>query len=161
MKKTHWRKLDNPNYLGAYSLMDGSDKDLIVQIEKVVTETVKSDRGDEACKVAYLKGHKPMILNSTNSQTIAKVLDSPFIEDWKGKKVTLFVAKIKAFGERMDALRVRPHKPKIELPELTPDHEKWEGAKKALAAGSVTIQAIKKNYKLSDKNKTKLLDETV
>jgi len=37
-KKTHWRKLDNPNYLGAYSLLDGQTKELTVTIEKVVVE---------------------------------------------------------------------------------------------------------------------------
>lgn len=156
MSKTHWKKLDNPNYLGAYSLLDGSDKDLIVTIEKVITEDVKTERGSEPCKVMYLKGQKPMILNTTNSQTIAKVLESPYIEDWTGQMVTLYVAKVKAFGETMDVLRVRPSKPIIELPELTPDHAKWTGAKQALKDGSVTIDQIEKKYKLSKTNKTKL-----
>lgn len=161
MSKTHWKKLDNPNYLGAYSLMDGSDKDLIVQIEKVITEDVKTDRGSESCKVMHLKGQKPMILNTTNSRTIAQVLGSPYIEDWTGQSIILYVAKIKAFGESMDALRVRPTKPKTELPELTPDHDKWDGAVKAVAAGSVTIQQIKAKYKLSESNKQLLLNENL
>ena len=101
-KKTHWKKLDNPNYIGAYSLMDGEVKDLTVIIEKVITEEVKSDRGKEVCKVAYLKGQKPLILNATNSKIIQSIYDTPYIEDWKGKEITLYVARIKAFGDEIE-----------------------------------------------------------
>jgi len=107
MKKTHWKKLDNPDYLGAYSLMDGETTELTATIEKVIVEGVKSDRGTENCKVAYLKGHKPMILNVTNCKVIQSIFDSPFIEDWKGKDITIYVDKVKAFGEVMDCLRIR------------------------------------------------------
>ena len=82
--KTHWKRLDNPNYLGAYSLMDGSNKhELVAQITKVVIEEVKNDRGSEQLKVMHLNGHKPMILNATNSKTLEKLFNSPYIEDWK------------------------------------------------------------------------------
>ena len=33
MRLTHWKKLSNPNYLGAYSIED--NKDLILTISKV------------------------------------------------------------------------------------------------------------------------------
>lgn len=158
MKKTHWRKLDNPNYLGAYSLMDGETKELTVTIEKVVVEEVKNDRGPESCKVAYLKGQKPMILNTINCRTIERIYETPFIDDWAGKQITLYVAKIKAFGELMDALRVKPVKPGgSRLPELKPGHEKWEGAKTALMKGDVTIDAIKKKYSISAENEKQLI----
>jgi len=105
--KTHWKKLDNPNYLGAYSLLDGVTQELTATIEKVVIEEVKSDRGAEPCKVAYLKGQKPLILNTTNCKIITKLFDTPFIEEWAGRDITLHVEKIKAFGETMAALRVK------------------------------------------------------
>jgi len=107
--KTHWKKLRNPNYIGSYELMDGTDNpELIVTIDKVVKEMVKgSDGKDEECTVAYLKDQKPMILNSTNSKTIESIAKSPFIEDWSGQKVMLFVKRIKAFGEFVDALRIK------------------------------------------------------
>ena len=94
--KTHWKKLRNPNYIGSYELMDGTDNpELIVTIDKVVKEMVKgSDGKDEECTVAYLKDQKPMILNSTNSKTIESIAKSPFIEDWNGQKVMLFVKRI-------------------------------------------------------------------
>lgn len=36
MSKTHWKKLTNPNYLGAYSIDDG--KDIVLTIKNVANE---------------------------------------------------------------------------------------------------------------------------
>jgi len=49
-----------------------------------------------------------------------------------------------------------PPPPKA-LPELTPKHEKWEGAAKAIQAGTTSIKAIRTNYLLSAENETLLL----
>ena len=97
MEKTHWKKLHNPNYLGAYSLGD-SKNDMIVTIDKVVNEMVQgADGKKEQCTVAHMKTGKPMILNVTNCKTIAKIADSSFIEDWNGVKIALsFVARAKS-----------------------------------------------------------------
>lgn len=150
--KTHWKKLQHPDYIGAYELMDGTpNKELTVTITKVAREQITgADGKKEECTVCYLHGQKPMILNSTNQKVMQKLFDSPYIEDWAGKKMTLYVARVKAFGDTVDALRVRPTAPK--LPELTPTHEKWQGAMTALKAGNTTIDAIRKNYILSSEN---------
>lgn len=151
--KTHYRRLVNPHYIGAYSLDPGQE--LNVTIEKVIREQVAGPDGKkEECTVAYLKGQKPFILNATNSKTIAKVLKSPYIEDWAGKTITLYAAKIKAFGEELEALRVKPTPPA--KPELTPTHAKWNGAVRALIAGNTTLEAIKAAYVLSEANEAQL-----
>lgn len=110
-KKTHYKKLSNPNYIGSHDLFDeyGKAKDYTLTIKTVVKEMVKGMEGkEEELVVCYFDGaKKPMILNKTNLKIISKKLDSPFIEDWKGKQVTLYVAKVKAFGEVVDALRIR------------------------------------------------------
>ena len=110
--KTHWRKLSNPNYIGAYSLDPGSD--LILTIKNVKNELViGTDGKKEECIVVYFSDNdKPMILNSTNAKTIAKLYKSPYIEDWSNRKIQLYVDKIKAFGELVEALRIRPFIPK-------------------------------------------------
>lgn len=150
--KTHWKKLTNPDYLGAYSLNDG--KDLNVTIEKVVREMVTGTGGKkEECTVAYLKAQKPMILNNTNCKQIAKLADSSYIEDWSGLTVTVYIAKIRAFGEdNVECLRIRKQLPVIKLPELTPTHKRWNGAKKAIEDGSVTIEQIKQSYSITPEN---------
>ena len=150
--KTHWKKLKNPDYIGSYELMNGDEKsELVVTIEKVETKGVKGTDGSETdCIIAYLKNQKPMILNSTNAKVIEKLAGSPYIEDWAGLKIVLYVARIKAFGEMVDALRIKETAPL--LPELTPDHKHWNGALEGLAKGSTTIEQIKKSYRLSGKN---------
>ena len=57
-EKTHYKRLINPNYLGAYSLDDGQD--LTVLIEYVAKEPVMNPTGQtEQCTVAHLKQEKP------------------------------------------------------------------------------------------------------
>ena len=150
--KTHWKKLKNPDYIGSYELMNGEEKtDLVVVIEKVEKKLVKgTDGSDSECIVANLKSQKPMILNTTNAKVIEKLAGSPYIEDWNGLKITLFVKRIKAFGDMVDALRIRETAPL--LPELTPEHKSWSGALEGLANGSVTIEQIKAAFRLSVKN---------
>jgi len=111
---THWKQLTNPNYLGAYALEPG--KDLIVTIESVRQETVTGTDGNEdECLVMHLRdGIKPMILNKTNAKMIQKIYGTPFIEEWVGRKVQLYIAQVKVGKEVVDALRIRPIVPKEE-----------------------------------------------
>ncbi len=105
---THWKKLHNPDYLGAYSLDPG--KDLIVTIKDVRKEIVTSGDGKkEECMVMTFKenGVKPMIVNATNAKQIQKLYRTPYIEQWSGRKIQLYVEMVKAFGETVEALRIR------------------------------------------------------
>lgn len=105
--KTHFRKLFNPLYLGSHDLEQG--KDYTVTIEKIERDVeVIGDGGKKQKKpIIYFKGApKPMILNSTNSKMIAKILGSKYIEEWTGKSVTIRVVQEKGFGENMDVIRV-------------------------------------------------------
>lgn len=108
---THWKKLTNPDYLGAYALQPGEE--LILTIKSVSNEpVVGSDGKKEVCTVArFYEDVKPMILNATNSKTIASLFKTPYIEQWYGKKIQIYSEKVKAFGEVVDALRIRPFIP--------------------------------------------------
>ena len=160
MEKTHYRKLRNPNYIGSYELMTGGEpKDMVVEIVKATKEMVQNGDKREEAMVLHLKHQKPMIVNSTNAKNIAKALNSPYVEDWAGKHITLYVAKVRAFGENVDALRVRPDAPKAPtLPDLNPKHPKWNDAVQAFKAGKTTVEAIRKAYNLNDENE-KLLND--
>ena len=108
----HWKKQFNYEYLGSYSL-DGK-KEIIVTISKSAQEKVIGQQGrKEDCFVVYFKEfNKGMILNRTNARAIEKVASSGLIEDWIGVQVTLYVEKgVKAFGDVVDALRIRDRKP--------------------------------------------------
>lgn len=109
-KVTHWKKLTNPDFIGAHDLQPGQEAK--ITIESVSKEMVKGSDGKEAeCIVAKIKGAKPLILNKTNCKIIQKVLDTPYIEEWSGKQIIIYSAKVKAFGEVMDAIRVKNQKP--------------------------------------------------
>lgn len=111
-KLTHWKKLTNPDYLGAYALEP--NQDLIVTIKSVSNEVVTGTDGKrETCSVmSFMENVKPMVLNATNSKTIAKLFKTPYIEEWSGRKIQLYVQTgVKAFGDVVDAIRVRPFLP--------------------------------------------------
>lgn len=160
MEKTHYKKLRNPNYIGSYELMTGGEpKDMVVEIVSASRELVQNGDKKEECMVINLKNQKPFIVNSINSKTISAAIGSPYIEDWVGKKITLYVARIKAFGDWHDALRVRKDMPKEpQKDDLNPRHEKWAAALNALKEKKTTIEAIKKSYNINDEN-IKLLED--
>lgn len=154
MTKTHFKKMKNPDFLGSWDLADdnGNFKNKIVTISEVKKQMVHDGKGgQEECITVHYKECKPMIMNSTNLKTIHKTLGTPYIEDWVNKKIELEVQKVRAFGEVHDALRVV----KNSL-ELDPKHPKWKGAKEAIKAGTVTIEAIKKSYTISPENEALL-----
>lgn len=155
-QKTHWKKLTHPDYLGAYAIEKG--RDLVVKISKVVEQKVTgADGKSEMCVVAHFSepaNTKPMILNKTNLKTIEKLFSTPFIEDWSGKSIALFSTPVKAFGETVDALRIRPIAPKAELPAFP--QEKMQAAKDSIAAGTTTLASIKAKYKLSEAQEKEL-----
>lgn len=111
MTQTHWKKLVNPDYLGAYALEPGQD--IILTVDRVQVETVTGPDGKkEECMVCHWREReKPMILNSTNAKMIQKLIGSPYIEDWAGHRIQIGVETVKAFGELVDALRVRKQLP--------------------------------------------------
>ncbi len=152
---THWKKLQNPNYIGAYSLQPNEQR--TVQIIRVEKQEVKSKDGSDQCTVAILKDEKPFILNATNCKTLTKLFGSPYIENWVGKSIIIYAEKIKAFGEQMEALRIKNTMPT--LPELTPDNPKWADAVKALIDGK-TIDKIESRYYLSNENKALMISES-
>lgn len=155
---THWKKLTNPDYIGAYSLLPGEER--TVTIENVGRQKVKGTDGKETeCTVAKLKGEKPFILNRTNCKTITKVAGTPYIEKWAGIKVIIYAENVKAFGDVVEALRIRPIAPI--LPELTPKSPKWKGAVQALKDATATIDKITAVYKLTEANRELLLTEAI
>ncbi len=154
--KTHFKKLRNPSFIGSYELMTGDTAtELVVTITDVKRETIQNgDKTDDAM-VMYLKGHKPMIVNATNAKNINTALDTPYIEEWIGKSITLYVEKVKAFGGWHDALRVRKTAPK--KPILTAD--KLPGVIAAMKKGT-TLKQVENKYTVSDEIKKQIENET-
>lgn len=115
--KTHWKKVvSDPNFIGEGDFQEGEEK--ILTIARVnANETVTTAEGKSSKAVVHWKepGNKPMILNVARSKNIEKVAGSGFFEDWPGVRVQLYIEHgIKAFGEVVSAVRVRPFKPRVQ-----------------------------------------------
>jgi hypothetical protein len=164
--KTHWKKNFNYDYMGSYSLPIGQE--LVVTIKETKKEKVVGQSGKkEECFVCYFTdSDKPMILNRTNCKIISKIYNTPFIEEWRGKKIQLYSAQVNAFGETTDALRVRDFIPvtKVDNTEAL-----------ILIKSSQTLEQLRDNYtslpkalqgdsevlKLKDTLKTILVNENI
>ena len=86
---THWKKLENPDYIGAYAFQPGEKK--VVTIASVSREMITGTEGkkSEETVVRFRENEKPMILNVTNAKQISKHAGSPFIEQWQGVRIIL------------------------------------------------------------------------
>jgi len=158
-QKTHWRKLDNPEYLGAYSILDGGkNAPIIATIKEVKTADVKDQKGKSSkCKVAYLVNQKPMILNATNARMIQNISGTPFIEDWKGTIIEIYATTTTVGRETVDCLRIRPVSNKAAIkPFLEQESEMYNklllsAQQDAMNKGEdFIIDHIKKSFQLTD-----------
>lgn len=120
---THWKKIvSDPNYIGEADFEEGEEK--VLTIARVnASETVVTAEGKSQKAVIHWaeKGNKPMILNVARSKNIAKVAGTPDVERWPGVAVQLYIEHgIKAFGEVVSAVRVRPFKPRVRQRQPVP-----------------------------------------
>lgn len=156
-QKTHWKKLVNPEYIGAYLLNPGEEK--ILTIKNVVRQDViGSDGKKEKCTVAhFVEPEKPMILNRTNAKIISKIYDTPYIEEWAGKKIKIYATKVKAFGELVECLRIKLES--IVLPTLTKPSAAYDKVVKHIQGGGL-IEEVEKRYTVTDDVKKMIMEDS-
>lgn len=139
--KTPWQKLFDPNYLGSWSLEP--KEELTATITRTETQKVRNNKGEEKDKIvihldrAPRNGlHLPMIVgNKENARMMERIAGSAYIEDWVGKKICVFVAKVKAFGEMTEALRIRQPANLKTLP-----NDRFAKMLKAIKDGQFTVE---------------------
>lgn len=134
MTETHYRKVFDSPYLSAADVVDP----IQLTIERVTQEPDKTKKTKDVFNTAYFAEKeirpgeklKPMILNATNSKTMDKLSESPFIEDWAGIRIVVYVDNNIKFGKDLvEGLRIRgaPNRK-----TLTPEQVKgWDNAKAA------------------------------
>ena len=100
--KTHFRKAFKSCYLAAVDITE----ELEVTIKHVVQERDASKKTSDQLLVAYFKEPeirkgeklKPMVINATNAKMVNSLAGSPFIEDWVGTSVVIYVDEKKRRG---------------------------------------------------------------
>ena len=158
--KTNWKKGIDPNYIGSHELDngDGTYREAIATITKAVIEETKTQEGKVAV-VLYLKEFKPVILNATNGKAM-KAMYGRYIEDWVGKKITLYVQKgVKAFGDVTDAIRIKKQKPA--LPTMDENNPLFSKIVERIKDGTATIEQVEQTYTLPSNAKKLLSDAKV
>ncbi len=104
---THWRNLfeSKAMLLGAHNLNQGEE--LVVKITGAGIQSIKNKAGkEEKVPVITFENANPMVLNITNTKTIASLYGDLY-ENWIGKSIQVYAAKVKAFGVEQMALRVK------------------------------------------------------
>lgn len=153
--KTHWKKLKNPDYLGSYDFQPGEER--VVTVKHVVVEAVKTAEGTGDCVVVhFMENYKPMIMNTTNGKTLSKLFETPYIEEWKGRSFKLVVKPIKAFGEIVDALRVKNEKVARVKPELIVGSKTFVNCRARYLEDNTVLSKIEEHYWMKPETKTEL-----
>ena len=83
------------------------DTPLIIQ--KVTFETLKNNEGEEESKpVLWFRGvEKGLVLNPTNKKRILQQHPAEDSDEWIGKRITLHLEIVEAFGKSDWAIRVK------------------------------------------------------
>jgi len=135
--KTHYRKAFKSSHLGVADLEDliESGNNLIFNIKEVKQQlgvTVAGRKGDH--NIAYFtEDIKPLVLNVTNSKVLKNLGGSPFVEDWNGIKVQLYIeAGVRFKGDVVSGVRLKAAPVPPPKADITPDNKtSWQHAKNA------------------------------
>lgn len=94
------------DYLKAADL---NERPVNVTVKAVKIEEVGRDKDQKP--VLYFQGKtKGMVLNKTNSRTIAKIVGSEETDDWNGVEIQLYPTETEFAGEMVDCIRIRANK---------------------------------------------------
>jgi hypothetical protein len=88
---------------------DLKGRDVTVTIDAVEMITLPNDQGRKLA-LRFEGKDKQWIVNKTNANTIAKLLNSGVMEDWIGKQITIYPTETAYQGEMVDCIRVRRNK---------------------------------------------------
>ena len=136
-KTTHWKNLfpSKMMLLGSQNLKEGEE--LIAKIAGVEIQEIKNTSGQtEHVPVARFENAPPMVLNITNSRTIASLYGECY-DEWVGQSIQLYATKVKAFGVEQMALRIREARPDV--------HQNLDEFENALKA-CTTIQDLQQVF---------------
>jgi hypothetical protein len=108
-----FRSMFDANYLYSYDL---KGRDVTVTIKEVKVAKLRSldkNKPDQKKPVLFFaesKDARGLVLCKTNARIIAGIYGQE-TDEWVGKRITLFGARVEAFGSVVDAIRIRPTAP--------------------------------------------------
>lgn len=161
-EKTHYRKAFDSPYLSSADIVEPT----VLTVKYVALESDKTKKTKDMFNTAHFVEReirpgeplKPMILNATNSKTMKVLMNTPFIDDWRDVRITVYVDHNVKFGkESVEGLRISPHAP--EQRSLTPANRKgWENAKAAYRRDG-NLDAVLSRVSMSDEHQRQIKAE--
>lgn len=161
-EKTHYRKAFDSPYLSSADIVEPT----ALTVARVTLEVDKTKKTKDQFNTAHFVERelrpgeklKPMILNATNSKTMAQLAGSKFIDDWNNIRITVYVDGSVRFGkETVEGLRISPHAP--EKKTLTPANKTgWENAKAAYRRDG-DLRAVLARVDMSQEHQRQLEEE--
>lgn len=110
--KTDYRSMFDRNYVAHFDLPDGQDLDVTIKQVTGGELTAIGGRKQKKPILHFQEEVKPLALNKTNGKTIATLYGN-HVEDWKGRRITLFqsVTRDPSGGDDVPCIRIRPKAP--------------------------------------------------
>lgn len=99
---------------------DLNGRAVTLTIKELKIEKMGHGAEEERKPVLYFdKATKGLVLNRTNAMIIAGLYGNE-TDDWRGKRITIYPTKVRAFGAMHDAIRVREEIPAQPKPQVQP-----------------------------------------
>lgn len=144
------------SYLGSWSFQNG-DEVLTIKKFKPNQEVTNPQTGKEEIKnLLYFEEYDiPMVCNVTNAAAVAYVAGTDDTDKWPGHKVKVGTAKVKAYGEIKEAIRIREEKVERSATESMATDKQIEDLEELIQAGKINKEAMLEHFHI-----TKLADLT-
>jgi hypothetical protein len=103
----HWEALFNSKYLREYHLEGKEWKLTIDKVERFVEMTLPSGITEYKSVIHFKKGTRPLVLNKTNGNAIAKAVGTNKPSGWPGQQITLYPTTTQLKGKTVPCIRIK------------------------------------------------------
>lgn len=132
------------SYIGGWTFQDGEQTWTISDVTSGIVENHKTKSKEENILVYFQEHDLPLVLNATNAESIKKAVGSMQFRDWIGKRITLYSAKVHAFGDVWDAVRIRDTAPADPVKAEPASGAQLERLRGLIADGTINESAFLK-----------------
>lgn len=136
------------NYVGGWTFADGEKTWTIRDVVADVVKNHKDGSEEEKILVFFKESDLPLVLNSTNNDSISLAVGSSAFDKWIGKRVTLYTKKVKAFGDVWDAVRIRDEAPKEPVKSEPASQAQISRLQALISEGVINEPSLLKYFKI-------------
>ena len=137
------------NYIGGWTFADGEKSWTIKDVVSDLVKNHKDGSEEEKILIYFNESDLPLVLNSTNNDSITSATGSAAFEDWIGKRITLYTKKVRAFGDVWDAVRIRDEAPKEPVKAEPASEAQINRLQALISEGMINEPAFLKHCRIS------------